>query len=271
MGLEVRIPGLIVGLEDFERWELDRFASMQANLRQGDILLDVGSELGWQSAAYAKIVGPENVCLFEPVPQAWPTIAETWKLNYDVDPRAAYQGYASKVTTGYPGIGWPVSAYGKPLAGLGLWGTLHNDTGAPQLRLDDFCTHTGIRPRGITIDVEGGELWVLQGLPEVLRDVRPLVWVSIHPAVRLKKFGASKGQLLGLMQQFGYDSQYLGVDHEEHWFFYSCEEPVSLIASPLGSCTDRALDFEQRHPAWSDPMTDEGQVWMQQVIKGNQV
>src|SRR5579859_2107197 len=77
----INAPDFIADREERPHYEKDRFASMEANLHKGDILFDVGCELGWQSAIYARFVGPENMCLFEHVRELWPTIKEIWKMN----------------------------------------------------------------------------------------------------------------------------------------------------------------------------------------------
>jgi hypothetical protein len=111
---------------------------------------------------------------------------------------------------------------------------------------------SGKAPTALTIDVEGAEMRVLQGAAEVLEIDRPLVWLSIHPRARLAKYETSKEAILDLMARAGYNRQYLGVDHEEHHFFYPAERTVVLVDPPWGTRTRRDTDFETANPGWQD-------------------
>jgi len=46
--------------------------------------------------------------------------------------------------------------------------------------LDDFADHAGLRPDLVKIDVEGGELGVLEGMSRILSDARPDIVLELH-------------------------------------------------------------------------------------------
>jgi FkbM family methyltransferase len=69
----------------------------------------------------------------------------------------------------------------------------------------------------LKIDVEGAELLVLRGAAELLRRIRPIVLVSIHPQA-LPKFGQTAADVTGFMTAAGYTTRMLARDHEEHWW-----------------------------------------------------
>lgn len=260
----INVPNFIAEHEDFDHFEKDRFLSMEKNLRKGDILFDVGTELGWQSAIYSGFVGPENMCLFEPDDKLWPTIKELWGMNQLSDPLSCYAGLVSDRYHGHldlPLRCWPKWVNGKPLEQYSNWAAVHSFSGLPEMSLDFFVTHLGIVPAAVTIDVEGAEGRVLEGALSTLSDLRPLVWVSIHPEVRLAKYGTCKKRIKEFMSKLGYSEQYLGIDHEEHYFFYPKHRKVVLVDSPWRTNGSRNFSFEEKIPNWQDPWDVERATW----------
>lgn len=238
----------------FKNYESERFASMQAHLRDGDILFDVGAEMAWQSAIYAQFVGGgQNMVLFEPSPGMWPIIKATWKANNLATPRGVYAGFVSNETIeniapppdannqngsyvydrdfneGYKD-GWPTCAFADPVylhacyyrhisAPEGAAGRCAAIT--PQITLDDYVQRTGIIPNAVSMDIEGAEWLALQGMKNILQTYRPLVWVSVHtiPPPLIGNYGATLDDVLNLMRDLNYRAQFLQMYNEEHWLF----------------------------------------------------
>ena len=226
---KVKVPKFLVDAHKWWGWwEKERFASMEKNLKQRDILFDIGAETGWISAIYAQFVGAENMCLFEPTPEVWPTIKATWKENDLPTPLYACWGLVSNVdgppmpvTWGSISVrGWPACAYDKVLLENVKYNHIDEDAHhRPQITLDRFIEVTGIQPSAITIDVEGAELLVLQGAKNTLQTVRPLVWVSLHEGLTRPGVEPKNQDVINFMAKQGYDGTLLGVDHETHYLF----------------------------------------------------
>ena len=70
--------------------------------------------------------------------------------------------------------------------------------------LDGFCTRQNLRPQVIKIDVEGAEVGVLRGARAVLREARPVVILSVHPA-ELKLLGHDVAELSRLIDELEYE------------------------------------------------------------------
>jgi FkbM family methyltransferase len=68
----------------------------------------------------------------------------------------------------------------------------------------------------IKCDVEGGEFIVLNGLKQILREVRPTLMLSVHPPF-LPKFGTSSAAIASFLDEAGYNHDVIAIDHEEHW------------------------------------------------------
>lgn len=221
---KVWMPDWLAEWDVYGDWEVERFNSMRDNLKQGDVLFDIGAELGWQSIIYAQFVGPENMVLIEPSAKMWPNIKATWYKNFPKQkPLACFVGLISDetsnlVTTLDPGV-FPEQASGQ-LVHLVSYNYIHEDGNKiQQITLDDYCEFTGIVPDALTMDIEGGELLVLRGAERTLRNYNLKVWVSIHDELGKKFYGFSADDIHKFMAECGYKGQHLATDHEEHWYF----------------------------------------------------
>lgn len=222
---EFDLPAPLCDWDVFDYWERERFESMRDNLKQGDVLFDIGTEQGWCNLIYAKFTGPENIVLIEPTPEFWPNIVQIWEKNYPgVRPKALYDGLLSDKTTDK-----------RDLKKLDLWGDNidkpqidrnsykyiheHGDV-VPQMTIDDYVKKTGIVPDALTMDTEGAEILILEGAVETLRKHKPIVWASIHPDLAVSAGYGDVENVHKLMRDLGYQEKYLATDHEEHWVFW---------------------------------------------------
>ena len=221
---KVKIPKFLADYNQWwGDWEKERFRSMEENLKRGDILFDVGAEIGWQSAIYAQFVGAENMCLFEPCPELWPSIKSTWEMNGLSIPKLCTVGFlsdAGQMTNSWWNNGWPPEGREEKLLTNTKFQHVDENPETQQMRMDDLVACTKFVeciPCAITIDVEGWELAVLKGAEKTLREHRPLVWVSLHegfvsrPGVDPKNIDVHD-----FMASCGYEHRHLGVDHESH-------------------------------------------------------
>lgn len=213
----------------WEYWERERFESMEQYLNPGDILFDVGAEHGSMSAIYASFVGGgENMVLFEPSPLFWPNLRMTFegnRLNPPLGCVAALVGDKSQPAT-KPDFdatmreGWPECAWSDVETPAMAYRYLMSHThSTPTVSIDDYVADTGIIPDAITMDIEGAELMALTGARGTLSIHKPLVWVSVHPDLMIRDFGAQANQLHRNMEFIGYTGVHLATDHEEHWLF----------------------------------------------------
>lgn len=209
-------------------WEFNRFQSMQERLCYGMKLIDVGAEHGWISALYGReFVGTENMVLIEPSSEFWVNIQKIWRYNGLNDPIACLPTFAGAKTSDPDALvltRWPQWTVGDPpeCEAMAYRSLQHHTAHVATVALDDLVEFVVV-PDAITIDVEGAEMEVLLGADMILRDIRPLVWVSIHPDL-MEPFHTTKEELLRFMNARGYDAEFLGRDHEEHWFF----RPIKL-------------------------------------------
>jgi FkbM family methyltransferase len=211
------LPDFLHKWDVWDYWEQEQIRSMQENLKQGDVLFDIGAETGYLSALYAKyIVGGENVIMFEPTSQSWDIIYGIWEVNGLAKPIAEYRGFASDKTTHQRQV--KVTKH----SGDRIFKSLNNpnDTrNIPKTRIDDFVKETGIIPKAIKIDVEGAELMVLKGAIRTLKNHRPLLWISTHKDLMERDYNNTLDELFTFMELCGYDRTFLAQDHECHDFY----------------------------------------------------
>lgn len=229
---KVRVPDWtrIPNVPSYE-YEPKRTAKMEERLKKGDILFDVGLAEGWLSAIYAQIVGPENLCMFEPSPEVWPNIKAIWDENGFKDPLSTFCGFASDKTVDAPpspdhdyrwdGV-WPMPAFSHTLLTENRFrGIKERSNDTRQLKLDDFVRRTGIVPRAISIDVEGAETLVLKGAQEVLKAHHPLLFLSLHTinGAIFYDYNSSEDEIRHLLKDCGYaEMEYLESWGDAHWF-----------------------------------------------------
>ncbi len=80
-----------------------------------------------------------------------------------------------------------------------------------QISLDDFVFTRSVKPEVIKIDVEGAECGVLKGAGVVMRQHRPVIFLSVH-AGQLSLFGDSAGELMELITR----GNYIIRDHNQN-------------------------------------------------------
>lgn len=221
---EIILPEPLASWDTFDYWEVERTHSMRDNLKKGDILFDIGSENGFQSAIYAKyMVGPENIVLFEPEPSYWPGLRAIWQYNNLPDPKGCFAGFASNKTSQGKRIrkGWPKESEGQELRKGLTYRYIHeNRTDTPEITIDEYVRRTGIVPDAITADCEGAEYLILRGSEETLRQHKPLVWISEHPTLAIRDGYGDVSNIHELMDSLGYKSHFLVEDHERHILYW---------------------------------------------------
>lgn len=149
----------------------------------GMVVFDVGANVGTHSLALADVVGPDGtVICFEPHSKTFEALVANISRN------------------GFENIVTKHKALGATTETAKLY-VEHDDPGVGShslirrtedietaeeidvIRGDEFVKDQGYHPDLMKIDVEGGELDVLQGLTETLREDKPLLVVEVHDVV----------------------------------------------------------------------------------------
>lgn len=179
----VRTPGELRNLDpaggaQHERHLLERLI---AEMRRGQVVYDVGANVGLYSVLLAQVVGPEGcVISFEPDPQSYLHLQQNLALNRLTNVRALRMalGEQRMVTKLYRGEGNADSSLIRPAANKDLGHHL-----VEVVRGDELVESQNLPvPRLVKIDVEGYEYAVLKGLRRTLAQPGcEIVCCEIHP------------------------------------------------------------------------------------------
>lgn len=183
-------------------------------VRPGDVVFDVGANIGWYTTLAARLVSPGGrVHAFEPVPGT----IEVLRRNCDRN------GALTNVALNNVGLGEAPGRFTIFVprqhggASLRRWGDEPMDEIECRVEtLDDYCERNGVNTvRLIKCDVEGAELGVMKGAERLLRGERPPIWLLELNAGTAARFGYKPDDLLKHLAARGY--AFCGFDgHGRH-------------------------------------------------------
>jgi FkbM family methyltransferase len=210
------------------------------------VIIDVGVEEGDLTALYSQ--WGCDVVMVEPNPRVWPNVRAIWQANGLRMPVSGWVGFAGdhddpmdaphvdawlrehvRVTAPEAGDdGWPLCAHGPVIGDHAFLHLAQHAHMVPSVTLDTLIRDgnwngQALKADAITMDVEGSELRVLRGAERILREDRPLVWVSVHTDDQWMTENYAqdrRGDIDAFMGGLGYVPELLAVDHEEHVAYF---------------------------------------------------
>jgi len=205
-----------------DMWEDERLASMQKHIKQGDVLFEVGAEMGLFPAIFSKYM-TDKIVLIEPTKEFWPGIKAIYKRNNLKDPIHSFCGFLSDVDVpeNKDVSPWPACALEGDVIEKRKYRNVHDTDDqkiVQSMRLDTFVEDMGCVPDHLSIDIEGAELLMLKGAEKTLKKYHPLVWVSVHDDLLERDYGVTKEDVYLFLDECGYELELLAVDHERHIF-----------------------------------------------------
>jgi FkbM family methyltransferase len=155
-------------------------------IRPGDVVVDVGANIGAHTLPFARWVGPAGrVLAYEPTAFAYEKLLANLALNPQLAPRVLPVRAILVERSGEP-LDGPIYA-SWPLDGAADVHPEHRGRskateGARALSLDDHLAETGVaRVNLVKIDVDGAECAVLRGARRTLARHRPIVVMEWAP------------------------------------------------------------------------------------------
>ena len=220
----------------FGVWEPNISRWARGHLEPGDVVVDVGANVGYFSLLCAAQVGPTGrVFAFEPVP----TIVALLRRNL------ALNGLGSVTVEHAIAAEEPGTAeiFRSPDGNLGLSATspgegFVSEGSVPQVRAADAIDpELWTRVRLVKVDTEGDDLRVLRGLEPLLRAMQPgaAALVEVTPE-ELGSRGDSPAALIDFMKAAGFDRMFAVANSydEEAYAFDVPQDPVPLSEPPSG-------------------------------------
>jgi FkbM family methyltransferase len=220
----------------FGVWEPNITALFYSLLRPGDVMVDVGANIGYFTMLAAQIVGPAGrVHAVEPSPSTRLRLEANLRLNslsnVSVLPCAAWHepGRARFYTD-------PHNRGGSSLR------ELHAEVQTDEVelvRLDDALPAAeAARIRLIKIDIEGAEYHALQGLARILETNKQLTVISEVEENKLAELNSSAAQLIAFLEQFGFHPYTVPNDYTAEFYFSPriAENLVPLHDTPTAPC-----------------------------------
>ena len=187
-------------------FEMKEREFLNSFLRDGDIFIDVGSNLGLFTLIAARKIGPTGrVIAFEPSPVTFTRLKENVQLNgltnvQCVNAALSDQSGVSDFTQSEDGFAaW--NSFAAPTKGERL-----STVPVKAITWDEFAKQQGLvgRVAMMKIDVEGWESRVIQGARLCLsRDDAPLLQVEFTDEAA-RAAGTSCGALYAALEDFGY-------------------------------------------------------------------
>jgi FkbM family methyltransferase len=190
--------------------ELETTRAYRRLVRPGDVVLDLGANIGAHTLPLAQLVGESGwVHAFEASDHAFNRLQRNIALNPDLAVRiAAVQALlladaAAPKPKGIPSS-WPLEDGGNVDVHPVHLGQYHSVQAARPMRLDDWLTESGAgRIDFVKLDVDGYEIDVLRGGRELFGRFRPVMLMEFMPYIFPER-GQKFGDLLQILNQCGY-------------------------------------------------------------------
>jgi len=195
----------------FDCYQLDVLYAMKKYLKQGDIFIDVGANIGYFTALGTSLVGKNGqVHAFEPMPDVFKGLIKVKKRN------PAYKIILNHYALGnIEGKAIMTMVLGEASGGSSFVEEVMGDqllikkrAKIKIARLDRYLQKNNIQAIAlIKIDVEGYEFPVLLGLENYFKNTneRPIIVCEITPRA-YPRIGYNRFQLINYMKNFGYQA-----------------------------------------------------------------
>ena len=160
-------------------WNPDEYDAFRRDVTAGDIVFDVGANLGAYTLLFAQWVGRSGrVFAFEPAPEPLDGLRRLLDAN-EVSSRVTVLNAAVSATDGTATFFADGVDGTSRLVNASVVGAVT----VPTVTIDTICRRENVRPALIKIDAEGAELDVLRGARETIAagGMRLKLYVEMHP------------------------------------------------------------------------------------------
>lgn len=195
----------------FGSYENDETAFLKSVLRDGDVFLDIGANLGWYSLVLGKQFPKAHIFAFEPIPNTVLVLERNIRLNglKNVEP-VAMGMFDKDDELNFIFVEDVSGATSLKMAGQTRGRALAQEILCKTTTLDTFCASRDLRPNLIKIDVEGAELMVVQGGRKTLEGT-PIILVELLRKWS-REFGYHPNDVFTYLAKYGYQAWVFAED-----------------------------------------------------------
>jgi FkbM family methyltransferase len=172
---------------------------LKSAIHGGEIVLEVGANIGFFTVLLARWVGPAGrIYAFEPTPKTRDVLLDHLNLN-EVNGRVVVSPVAIGDREGRAFLSMNGTSGANSLTRFSSDDTVE----VAVTTIDTFCTENSIAPSLIKIDIEGFEFHALRGAKKTLARHRPAVLLELHP-MNWSDIGVSSRELVDLLGELRY-------------------------------------------------------------------
>jgi len=188
--------------DSYEKLESDL---VKQEVKNEDVVLDVGANIGYYTLLLAKLVGTKGkVFAFEPAPDNFFLLEKNISLNGYKN--VVLENLALSNSNGHvdlylsdESMGWHRIYPSKFCS--------NNHVKVEMIRLDDYFKNENIRDTisFIKMDVEGAEFGVLKGMTTILKNNKKLTLLLEFVPHYIREFGSNPKDLLNFLDEQGFE------------------------------------------------------------------
>lgn len=209
-GVQIRLPFRYSRYYPAD-YEAEHVRFFKQHIQQGQVVFDIGAQLGLMSKAFFDLTGSEGkVYAFEPTPATYDLLCQTIRLNQMgsvvtpikqavSDKRGKTHFYISDMPL-------------DPANSLVNYDRQHSarEIEVELVSIDDFLSERQLQKVDfIKIDAEGAEYRVLLGATKTLQKFKPVIHLALHPDA-LKNFDSTLQQIVTFISNHNYTILYKG-------------------------------------------------------------
>lgn len=215
-------------------YEFETTSAIKKILKKGDVVFDIGANIGYYTLIFAKLVGKTGaVHSFEPSIREFASLCENIKLNkynnifLNQVAVTNYDGFMKMAIFEDSTFG-AYNTIGKPTHQI-VESQVYKEEIIKSLSLDTYCKIYGsLTPQLIKVDIEGAELQLINGGTKLLSSPKSPILVIEICEKTLKGTRSSPQAVVEKLRYFGYDL--FSIKRNGHLIYYEDGISLNLIA-----------------------------------------
>jgi FkbM family methyltransferase len=181
-------------------YEYEKQRLFQRVLKPGDVVFDLGANVGFYTLLASQLVGPAGtVCSFEPLPKNLRYLRKHLELNRVGNVQVLDTAVGNQNGTVY------FQVHSDPSMGMISDQMTASSIEVDCIMLDDAIINEKLRaPNVLKIDIEGAEHEALEGAQHTLREFHPTIFLATHGA-------DVHARCCRMLRSFGYELRPMGA------------------------------------------------------------